>query len=243
MKSMYAFAGVAALLMGALPARAHAQRPDSRGRPSPSQARHAQPRQLSPREQQQRIDEQRQRDAEYQRRLAQQVQSGRQRAAAMQTQRRNAQYAAQQQYLLNLRQQQLRMQQRRDYSRDQAYRLAPIYRYNRGGTYYQTNQYGAEVLKRAVDYGYQQGVRFGQADRNDRVPSNYQSSYAYQDANYGYDGQYVSQSDYNYYFREGFRRGYEDGYGSRSQYGSINNGSGSILGNILSGILGLQPIQ
>jgi len=143
----------------------------------------------------------------------------------------------------NLRRQQQRLQAQRDYSRDQAFRTAPTYRYNLGGTYHQTNQYGADVLKQAVNYGYQQGVRFGQADRNDRVPSNYQGSYAYQDANYGYNGQYVSQADYNYYFREGFRRGYQDAFGSRAQYGSMSNGSGSILSSILSGILGLQPIQ
>jgi len=71
---------------------------------------------------------------------------------------------------------------------------------------------------------------------------NYRSSYAYQDANYGYDGYYVNQAEYNYYFREGFNRGYQDGYDSRTQYGSYSNGSGSILGAILSEILNLQSM-
>ena len=31
----------------------------------------------------------------------------------------------------------------------------------------------------------------------------------YRDANYGYSGYYVDRSDYNHYFREGFRRGYQ----------------------------------
>ena len=31
-------------------------------------------------------------------------------------------------------------------------------------------------------------------------------------------------NEYQYYFREGFRRGYEDGYHSRSQYGRYSNG-------------------
>jgi len=40
----------------------------------------------------------------------------------------------------------------------------------------------------AVNYDYKHGFRAGQADREDRWRSNYQDSYAYQDANYGYGG-------------------------------------------------------
>ena len=43
----------------------------------------------------------------------------------------------------------------------------------------------------------------------------YRDSYAYRDANYGSSGYYLAQVDYNYYFREGFQRGYEDGFSSR----------------------------
>ena len=50
-------------------------------------------------------------------------------------------------------------------------------------------------------------------------------------------------SEYQYYFREGFRRGYEDGYYSRSQYGRYSNGTASILGTILQTILSLQLIN
>src|SRR6185436_16253522 len=110
-------------------------------------------------------------------------------------------------------------------------------------SYYETNQYGANLLRQAVNYGYEQGYRSGQADRQDRWNSNYQDSYAYQDANYGYSGYYVDRDDYNYYFREGFRRGYEDGFDSRSQYGRYSNGKYSILGNILSGILNLESLR
>ena len=67
--------------------------------------------------------------------------------------------------------------------------------------------------------------------------------YAYQDANYGYGGYYVDQDDYNYYFREGFRRGYEDGYYSRYQYGRYDNGTYRILDAILGGILIMQAIR
>jgi flagellar biosynthesis/type III secretory pathway protein FliH len=94
-----------------------------------------------------------------------------------------------------------------------------------------------------VNNGYEQGFRAGQADQQDRWKANYQNSYAYQDANYGYSGYYVNQADYNYYFRQGFRRGYEDGYNSRTQYGSQSNGSYSILGTILAQILNLQSLR
>jgi hypothetical protein len=94
-----------------------------------------------------------------------------------------------------------------------------------------------------VNYGYEEGFRAGQADREDGWGSSYQDSYAYQDANYGYDGYYVERDDYNYYFREGFRRGYEDGYDSRSQYGTESNGKYEIWANVLSSILNLQALR
>ena len=106
---------------------------------------------------------------------------------------------------------------RHDYDNDPYFYTDSNYRYYRDGRYYETNQYGANLLREAVNYGYEQGFQAGRADRQDRWRSNYQSSYAYQDANYGYSGYYVPQGEYNYYFREGFRRGYEDGYSNRYQ--------------------------
>jgi flagellar biosynthesis/type III secretory pathway protein FliH len=131
----------------------------------------------------------------------------------------------------------------RDYSRDPYITSPYIYRYAVSGYPRYTNQYGADVLKQAVDYGYQQGYQAGQADRQDGWAASYRSSYAYTDANYGYTGNYVSQSDYNYYFRQGFQRGYEDGYYTRSQYGNSLNGSQSILATVLSAILGLTSLR
>lgn len=80
------------------------------------------------------------------------------------------------------------------------------------------------VVRGRANYGYEQGFRAGRADREDHRRSNSRDCYAYQDANHGYRGFYVERDDYNYYFREGFRRGYEDGYGSRHRYGVISNG-------------------
>jgi hypothetical protein len=75
------------------------------------------------------------------------------------------------------------------------------------------------------------------------VGSNYQGSYGYQDANFGYDCYYIDRDDYNYYFREGFQRGYQDGYNREYQYGRHTNGSYSMLDVILSQVLGFQPLH
>ena len=128
-------------------------------------------------------------------------------------------------------------EERHDYNNDPYFYTAPIYRYNRGGAYYEINQYGADLLRQAVNYGYQEGFRAGGADREDNWRPDYRDSYAYQDATYGYNGYYVDPEDYRYYFREGFRRGYEDGYNDQYQYGYYSNGSYGVLGNVLSLIL------
>jgi len=146
--------------------------------------------------------------------------------------------------LEHLRDQERRLrEERHDYYRDPYFYTAPVYRYNRGGVYYETNQYGADLLRQAVNLGYQEGFRAGSADREDNWRPDYEDSYAFQDATYGYNGYYVDPEDYRYYFREGFRRGYEDGYYDRYQYGYYSNGSYGVLGNILSLILNLQPLR
>jgi hypothetical protein len=243
MRNTRTFIAAAALVLAAAaPTSAGAQgRGRGRGRPEPAQ--NPPGRRLTPQQQQQLIAQQRQRDALYRQRLQQQVAVEQERARQLQNARRSAQYAQQQRYLAALRAQQERLRAQRDYSRDPYYSTAPTYRYRLGSAYHETNQYGVDVLRQAVNNGYVQGVEAGRADRADHWQANYQNSYAYQDANYGYTGQYVDQSDYNYYFRQGFQRGYQDGYYGRSQYGSYSNGTGSILGNLLTSILGLQPLR
>ena len=119
---------------------------------------------------------------------------------------------------------------------------APNWRYLRGDRYYETNQYGAAVLRQAVNFGYAEGFQAGQADREDGWRSSYRDVYAYQDATFGYTGYYVDPDEYRYYFRAGFRRGYKDGYHSRFQYGSYVGGKYAILAAVLAQILNLQPL-
>jgi len=150
----------------------------------------------------------------------------------LEQQRRQQYLRYQQQYWNRIRQDQLRLQQARYYDN-----LVYNYRYNRSGQSYYTSQYGAQMLRDAVNNGYEQGYDAGQADRRDGWSFDAQQSYGYQDAAYGYDSYYVGLDDYQYYFRQGFERGYEDGYYGRNQYGTYSNGKYAILGAVLGTIL------
>ena len=101
------------------------------------------------------------------------------------------------------------------------------YRVYRNGSYYNTDYRGAELLKQAVNEGYRQGFRAGRSDLDGRRRSSYSNSNIYQSGTYGYQS-YVNQGQYQYYFRQGFQRGYQDGANSRyrDQYdnGQYNNG-------------------
>jgi hypothetical protein len=129
-----------------------------------------------------------------------------------------------------------------DYYNDPYFYSAPTYRYLRGGRYYQINEYGADLLRQALNAGYEEGYLAGQADREDGWRYDYGGCYAYQDANYGYSGYYIDQSEYNYYFREGFRRGYEDGYYGRYRYGSKVNGVLRLLDGVLLAVLRFESV-
>lgn len=203
---------------------------------------HQRTRTVPPAEQHQRIQQQQQRATQYQQQLGKQIPNLQQQTSQLLQQRRTAQYKVQQQYAAQLQQQQQRLRTPRNYASDPYVTAPATYRYRVGSVTRETNQYGANVLRSAVSAGYQQGFNAGRADRQDRRSSGYQSLPAYVDATYGYDGNYVDQSDYSYYFRQGFQRGYQDGYGSRVQYGTVSNGSYSILGSVLSSILGLQSL-
>jgi hypothetical protein len=203
-----------------------------------AQNRPPQPR-LSHDLQQQRIVQQQQRVPQYAQALDQRTRLGQQQVVQLQQQHRTAQYGVQQAYVVQLQQQQsgLRNDAVYDYNNDPYFYTPYTFRYSRGGAYYETNQYGADLLRQAVNYGYNEGFRSGQADRQDRWAYNYHTAFAYQDANYGYRGYYVGQSDYHYYFREGFSRGYSDGYYGRYQYGRHGaDGRYTVLGGVMSGI-------
>ena len=171
----------------------------------------------------------------------QQRTAAQQAAAALQAQKRAAQYAYIQDYNNRLwTQQQQYMGSSINYWNDPYFYTGPSYRYMRDGSWYTINNYGYQLLQQAINQGYGEGYRAGRADRMDGWRYDYRGSWAYQNASYGYSGYYLDRGDYSYYFRQGFRRGYEDGYYSRYRYGTYRGGNYSIIGAVLNTILSVQ---
>lgn len=197
---------------------------------------------ISDMERQRRIAEQQRQLADYRRQIAQHEALERQRALALQQARRTQAWRYQQAYWERRRAMQSAWLSNYRYDNDPYYWAPATYRYGRAGRDYMVTSYAADLLRQAVRYGYDQGVRAGEADRFDGWRNNYRDNFAYQDAGYGYNGYYVSPDEYSYYFRQGFQRGYEDGYGRAARYGRYDNGNYSILANVLQAILNLQPL-
>jgi hypothetical protein len=110
------------------------------------------------------------------------------------------------------------------------------YRVYRDGNYYQTDYRGTELLRQAVNRGYQQGYRQGQLDARYNRGGNYYGNDMYRSGSYGYQT-YVDRNQYQYYFQQGFERGYEDGFNNQYRYGYRSNNGLNILGTILNSIL------
>jgi hypothetical protein len=197
---------------------------------------------LTKQRQQQLAAKERARRAEYLNILRNQRTAYERRISALKQQNRIQQARVQQAYLNRLAAQRTSLGGI-DFLSNPVYYLAPAYQYSRGGQYFQTSRYGASLLENAVNDGYRIGYDAGRADRMDGWSPNYRAALGYQDANYGYTGFSVSRSDYNYYFREGFRRGYEDGYYNRYRYGTSSNGNLGIVETILNQILNMQILR
>jgi hypothetical protein len=229
MKHIRVLAAAATLLFVATAAQAQRGRGDDR---RDHQDRRGQ---VSPPVQHRHDGDDRGRAVESQQRAAAQARAEQQRAAEMQIQRRSAQDEERREQAAR------REELNRVYDRDD--RAGYNYRYNMAGIYRQTNHFGVDALRRAVDLGYQQGYRSGQMDRRDGAPADLRRALEFQDGAFGYSGTYVPQGDYSYYFGEGFQRGYDDAYWSRSQYGTYYNGNASILAGVVAGILGLTMLH
>lgn len=133
----------------------------------------------------------------------------------------------------------IKQQQKMERQRMQTVQARNRYRVQRNGSWYNTDNRGAELLRQAVNQGYRQGFAAGRSDRSRRSGMNWGGSSVYRSGTYGYQS-YVDRSQYQYYFQQGFQRGYQDGYNSRYQYGSNNGGTLNILGSILGSILNIQ---
>ena len=182
---------------------------------------------------------------EYRQHSAQQRQLVRQNVKLVQRAKRASYYRYQQQYSNQMHEQWNRHDDAyfRNYQNDPFFRTPFDHRYYRNGIYYETNHFGIEHIHQAIQFGYAEGYQAGMADRQDRWRSDYERHDAYMDADYGYNGYYVSMDDYNYYFREGFRHGYEDGYSGRYRYGRFSNGRYTILDSVLRGIFKFEVLR
>src|SRR3546814_468924 len=145
---------------------------------------------LSREQQRRRIHEERERAERYRNERRDWQRRAQQRAHRLQQQRRMAKYRYQQQYYDRLRRQQVSWSTRSyNYYNDPYYYTPNRYRYSYQGNWQRTNRYGADLIRQAINYGYQEGLYAGRADRQDNWRNDYRDSYAYQDANYGYNRQ------------------------------------------------------
>ena len=190
------------------------------------------------------ITQQQRRITQYSADLSQGRRVAEQQSVELQRQHRTAQYRFMQGYVSGLQQQEVALRDYRyyDYDSDPYFYTPADYRYYRGDSYYETNEYGIALLRQALNNGYREGWQAGTADREDGWRPSYGTSYAYRDANYGYNGYYLDRGTYNYYFREGFRRGYDDGYNSSYRYGRYSNGTRSLLGSVLNVVLRVERL-
>jgi hypothetical protein len=121
------------------------------------------------------------------------------------------------------------------------------YRVVRSGSNYMTDSRGAMLLREAVNQGYREGFNAGRSETNGNRDNSWSNLPTYRTGTMGYQS-YVDRGQYQYYFRQGFQRGYQDGtnvqyrddMNGTYQYGAYENGSLNILGSILNSILNLQ---
>ncbi len=133
---------------------------------------------------------------------------------------------------------------RSNYGADPA---ANRYRVMRNGSYYNTDRRGAEILRQSVNDGYRAGFNAARTDRNNNRNVSWTNSPVYQNGTAGYQS-HVNRGQYQYYFRQGFQRGYQDGsnkeylngHSGPYQYGSYEHESLNIHDSILDFVLNLQ---
>jgi hypothetical protein len=113
------------------------------------------------------------------------------------------------------------------------------WRVRHNGRYYNVDTTQADILREAIRQGYQQGYTAGRDARSNHRRNNYRSLTVYREGTYGYSSG-VERGQYQYYFQQGFDRGWQDGYNSRFNYGRETNGAVAITDTILNGLLNLQ---
>jgi hypothetical protein len=167
------------------------------------------------------------------------------RSAGLQLEQRYAQDRYRQDYRNRLRKERRETDdwQPYDHARDAYFDAPASVRYAYDGRWYDTNAYGADVLRDAANNGYEEGFRSGEADREDGWNrGDYRDSFAYQDADQDDEGRNFAPAQRTYFYREGVQRGYEDGRNDRRRYGRTDEGHYLLLSTVLAGILTFETL-
>ncbi len=88
-------------------------------------------------------------------------------------------------------------------------------RYGQNDRYRYDNRYDnvrSDRYRQAMERGYRDGFRMGQADARHRQSYSMESSNDYRNSSNGYNQGWGSRGGFERAYREGFRRGYHDGY-------------------------------
>jgi hypothetical protein len=115
-----------------------------------------------------------------------------------------------------------------------------MFRIYTDGVPYTIDDRGYSLLRGAVNSGYQQGYMAGRRDRRfGRFDPHRDSMFV--SGMVGYDP-YVAENQYQYYFQQGFQRGYEDGFYARTTYGYRTGSTYNILGSVMNTILNIAEV-
>ena len=100
----------------------------------------------------------------------------------------------------------------REWEREQRRRQRQAQRNDR----YDDDRYGYggsfQLRQTALNAGYNEGIKEGRKDRNNRDRFDYRDEEDYRNANTDYSSRLGSRELYRQYFRQGFVNGYTDGY-------------------------------
>ncbi len=104
-------------------------------------------------------------------------------------------------------QQREQLRRQREWEREQRRRQRDVRRddrYEYGGS--------SQLRQTALNAGYNEGIKEGRKDRNNRDRFDYRDEEDYRNANTDYNSRFGSRELYAQYFRQGFVNGYTDGY-------------------------------
>ena len=104
------------------------------------------------------------------------------------------------------------IRRQREYEREQRRRQRQAQRDWR----YDDDRYGYggsfQLRQTALNAGYNEGIKEGRKDRNNREGFEYRDEEDYRNANTDYSSRLGNRELYRQYFRQGFVNGYSDGY-------------------------------